>query len=236
MKKKIGFFEVKPKTDRFLTWTLVLYLAFEALVEIGDYIGLARVSNGAVAYGISRITQSGVGHVLLSLVCSGFLVFIWEWFRRGLQKVNSLLRYLVLAIMTLIVCDFLVSLAPDSSANTLEQIVHPSRFVSFAESFRNVSDGVQSVLLLVLSCSLIYKFKGRIRTYGIVNLICMLGGGFVTGWLYMLFFNLSTNGFPQGLALAFVFLRYVAGVLPYVFLRRTLINRTVKESGEEDDI
>ena len=130
---KIGIFDVTQKINKQLTWVLAALLVLEALVCVGDYIGLVGVSRGPLVYGISRITQSGVGKVLLPIVCSYFFIHIWFFFRRSLAAANSLLRYLVLAIIALIGCDMVLGLRPDSFS-TLEQIQHPSKFTSFASS------------------------------------------------------------------------------------------------------
>ena len=80
---KLSFFEVGRNMSKYLSCSLGLYLVFQGLVEVGDFVGLARVSSGPLLYGVSRITQSGVGHFLLMLLTTGVLVSIYECFRRG---------------------------------------------------------------------------------------------------------------------------------------------------------
>lgn len=235
-KEKVSFFEVAKKTGKCLSWALGLYLLFEGIVEIGDFIGLAKVSSGPIAYAISRLTQSSVGHILFLLANTGLLVFIYEWFRRSLSKHKSMLSYVVLAIMTLMVCDFLVSLAPDSSQNILQQIQNPSRFDSFAVRFRNISAAFQSILSLILSLGMMIKYKGRLAAYGWVNLACMIVSGVGMGYLYMFLYNHNINFMNQGLAFAWVLFRYIVGVLPVLFLRRTLVHKDILQADNQNDI
>lgn len=235
MTAKVRFFEIKPKANKVLSWVLGLYLFFEALVELGDYIGLAKVSSGPFVYGISRITNSSVGAFLLLTVTTGLLLTIWEMFRRSLAKTKSLLWYVVLAIITLMVCDFLVSLAPDGHESLMDQIQHPSRFDSFASRFKSVSALFQTILQLFLDAALIYKFRGRVRTYAIVSLCCI----FLPGLGLLGYSSLANNGVdlysPVFTSLLMVF-RYAIGVLPVIFLRRTMLYQHIKDAGEGGDI
>lgn len=235
-KIKLRYFDIKPKTNKYLTWSLVAYLFVSALIAIGDFIGFAHVSDGSIVYGISRITQSGVGKVLLSLVSTGFLVSIWEMFRRSLKNANSMLWYFVLALMTLMVCDFLVSIIPDGGDNVIQQLQHPSRFDTFATRFKNVSAGVQSILQIILSISLLVKFRGRISAFGWSTLICMILTGVFTGWIYTYIYNNVTGLVPFGLSLSFVVVRYLLVAIPVVFLRRTMDYRNIHEASASNDI
>ena len=233
---KLFFFEVGRNMSKYLSCSLGLYLVFQGLVEVGDFVGLARVSSGPLLYGVSRITQSGVGHFLLMLLTTGLLVSIYECFRRSLSKVKSLLSYVVLAIITLMVCDFLVSLSPDSTTDMFQQVHNPSRFASFSIRFRNVSSLLQSLLSFILSIALIVKYRGRIAAYGWVNVACMLLSGAGIGYLYTFLANNNVDFLNRGMAFAWTAFRYVVGILPVVFLRRTLVHRDIKESKNEDDI
>lgn len=233
-KEKLRLFEVKEKINKSLTWVLVAYLVLEALVEIGDFIGLARVSSGPIVYGLSRITQSGVGHTLLFIAVTGCLVYIWEWFRRSLKASGSLIWYIVLALITLMVCDVPFSFVPDN--NLLQPLQSPSHWESFASSFRYASSGVQSILQIVLSFALLIKFRGRISMYAGVNLLCILMTGVGTGWLYTFLVNSGMNSLTSGLAAAFVLLRYVLIVLPVVFLRRSMTYRNVHDADSSTDL
>lgn len=231
---KIGIFDVTQKINKQLTWVLAALIVLEALVCVGDYIGLVGVSRGPLVYGISRITQSGVGKVLLPIVCSYFFIHIWFIFRRSLAAVNSLLRYLVLAIIALIGCDMVLGLMPDSFS-TLEQIQHPSKFTSFASSFMSVSLGLQTLLKTVLSIGLIVKFTGRIRTFARVTLVCVLliGDG---RYLYTYLYNAGINASIQGLALGMMVFKYLTVVIPVIFLRRTMTYTNVKSADGDTDI
>lgn len=232
---KIGIFDIKQKTNKILSWVLGAYLAFEALVECGDFIGLARVSSGPLAYGISRITQSGVGHVLLTLVVSGLLIYLWEMFRRSLKTVKSWTWYIVLALIALMTCDALLSLQPEST-NFMDQLKNPSRFEDFAIRFKNASAGVQAILQIVLSIVLIIKNKARIRLFGIINLVCLFMSGFGTAKLYSFMVEHSVNFLSTGLAFGTVVFRYIIQVLPVIFLRRTMVYRHIKDADSSNDL
>lgn len=229
-KQKIRYFEVKEPINKALTWSLVAYLLFQALIEAGDYIGLARVSNGPIVYGISRITQSGVGRVLLTLASTASLVFIWEWFRRGLNKSKSVISYVVLALITLMICDVPFSFVPEGGFIT--QIHQPSRFENFAQNFIFASSGVQSILQIVLSIALLVKFRGRISAFGWANLASIFMIAYGTGWLY----TKSADYMTQTLAAGFTFFRYVIGVFPIVFLRRTMKYTTIHDADSSNDL
>lgn len=227
-------FEVSQRVSKALTWVLVAYLLVEALVETGNYIGLARVSSGPLVYGISRITQSRVGEVLLSLCSTGLLLSLWEVFRRSLMKAKSLLWYVVIAIMALVACDFLVSLIPDGSGSMMEQLQHASRFDTFSDSFRAVSGVVQSILGVLLSIVLIVGYRGRLRAYGWVSIVCPLAWGVAMAASFSYMVDHATTWVGSGLSVLTVCLRYVLGVLPYVFLRRTMVYKHVHEAQGDD--
>lgn len=232
--KKLGYFEVKKKTNKFLNWSLIGFLILEALVELGDFIGLARVSNGPLVYGISRITQSGVGHVLLTLVTTGFFIFIWEWFRRSLKGVGSKLWYVVLALITLIGCNALLSLAPDGYS-TFAQIQHPSRFSTFSSNFILVSNGVQNLLKIILSIGLIIYYRGRIRTFAWLTLasVLLIGDG---TYIYNYLYTSGVDMANQSLAFGFAAFMYLMVVLPVIFLRRCMTYTHVKSANGDSDI
>lgn len=233
--KKTTEFEVSRQTNKALTWVLVAYLLVEALVETGNYIGLARVSSGPLVYGISRITQSRVGEVLLSLCSTGLLLSLWEVFRRSLMKAKSLLWYVVIAIMALVACDFLVLLIPDGSGNMMEQVQrHASRFDTFSDSFRAVSGVVQSILGVLLSIALIVGYRGRLRAYGWVSIVCPLAWGAAMAVSFSYMVEHAATWVGSGLSVLTVCLRYVLGVLPYVFLRRTMVYKHVHEAEGDD--
>lgn len=234
--KKLSFFEVRKPVSRFLSWSLVLYLIFQGIVEAGDFVGLAKVSSGPVLYGLSRITQSGVGHFLLLLLNTGLLLSFFECFRRSLSKVKSLLSYVVLAIMTLMVCDFLLSLSPDTTTDLLHQVQNPSRFSVFASHFRVASSVLQNILSIILSVALIVKFRGRIAAYGWVYLGCTFLTAVGFGYLYKFLANTDVDFLNRGLAAAWTAFRYFVGVLPVVFMRRTLVFNEIKDSGTDEDI
>lgn len=234
--EKIGCLEVSRKSSKLLTWVLISYLLIEALVQAGDYIGLARVSHGPIIYGISRITQSRVGEILLSLCSTGLLLTIWEMFRRSLAKIQSILWYLVLAIMALVFCDFLVSLIPNASGSLLEQVQNPTRFDTFATRFRTVSGGLQLILGLILSVALIVKYKSRLRVYGWVSIICPVAWSFVMGAAFSYMVDHTVEWLSSGLSVLTIMVRYVLGVLPFIFLRRTMVYKSVHESDYDGDL
>lgn len=234
--KKLSYFEVKRPVSRYLSWALALFLLFQGIVELGDFVGLARVSSGPLVYGLSRITQSGVGHFLLSLVTTGLLVSIYECFRRSLFKAKSVISYLVLAIMTLMVCDFLVGLGTVGSTDIMQQLQSPTRFDSFAVRFKNTSAAFQSILAVIMSIALVWKYRGRIALYGWVNLASMIISGLGVGSLYMFLMNHNVDFLNRGLSLAWTVFRYVIEIFPVVFLRRTLVYKQIKDSDEHGDI
>ena len=234
--KKLSYFEVKRPVSRYLSWALGFFLLFQGIVELGDFVGLARVSSGPLVYGLSRITQSGVGHFLLSLVTTGLLVSIYECFRRSLFKAKSVISYLVLAIMTLMVCDFLVGLSTAGSTDIMQQLQSPTRFDSFAVRFKNTSAAFQSILALIMSIALVVKYRGRIALYGWVNLASMIISGLGVGSLYMFLMNHNVDFLNRGLSLAWTAFRYVIEILPVVFMRRTLIYKQIRDADERGDI
>lgn len=129
---KYSHFEMSRQSGRITTGVLAAYLLLELLVEAGDFIGLARVSQGPLVYGISRITQTGVGHVFLTLATTGTLLFLWDRLRRALKDVKSVLWYVVLALMALMVCDMLLMLPPETSS-LMDSIQHPTRFTTLLQ-------------------------------------------------------------------------------------------------------
>lgn len=231
--EKISFFNVKLKINKLLSWALGLFLCFEALIEAGDFVGLTNSSSGSLAYLLSLFSQNPVLHLLCMLITTASLLFIFEWFRRSLSKRKSIISYVVLAIMTLMACDFLVSLVPDGSHNILQQIQHPTNFSSFVSRFKNVSSGIQSILMLIMSIPLLVKYKGRIAAYGWSNIICMPISGVGMGYLYMFLYNHNVSFMNSGLAFAWVFFRYLIGIIPVVFLRRTLVYNTIQETTDD---
>lgn len=233
-KYKLKVFDVKQKINKYLTWSMIGYLVFEALIQVGDFIGMAHTSSGAIVYSLSRITQSGVGSVLLSICSAGTLLYIWEWFRRSLKTVGSKLWYVVLALMVLIACNTILGFMPDGYS-TLEQIQNPTRFTSFASSFMTVSMSIQTLLKFILSVGLIIKFRGRISLYAWVSLVCV----FVIGdgrYLYNYIYNYGSNSFSQAIALSFVAFKYLTLVIPTVFLRRSMTYTHIKSVDGENDI
>lgn len=234
-KDKLRYFEVNQKTDKILTWVLVAFLVVAAFIQVGDFIGLAHVSDGPISYGISRITQSGVGKILLSILSTGLLLTIWENFRRSLVSVKSTFSYVVLALIALMFCDLLVSFVPDGTGS-IQDMMHPSRFSSFATRFKGVSSGVQSILQIILSIGILVKFRGRISAFGWSTIICMVATGVISGWFYMYLFNTGVNMLSVGVSAAFEAVHYVLSVIPVVFLRLTMVHRSVHESEGRGDI
>lgn len=233
-KNKIGIFTVKPHINKTLTWVLAAYLVLEFLVECGNFVGLAHVSSGWLTYGLSRITQSGVGKVLFMIATTGTLFYIWEWFRRSMKKTSTVLSLVVLALITLMICDVPFSLVPGPS--TLAEFQHPGRIHTFAENFLNVSSGVQSILQIIISIAAWISFKGRIRSFGIANLACIFISAVGTGWLYTYLYNASTSPITPAVSFAFVLFRYIMGVIPVIFLRRTMTYKHISETEDQNDI
>lgn len=229
-KSKYKYFQVRPNIGKALTWSLIGYLVFEALIDAGEFVGLSTRSGGFSSF-ISTITQSGVGKALLLVFSTSTLLYIWEWFRRLLNKIGSVLRYVVLALMTLSVCDLLASFVVNFTGDPLHNALQPSGLYQFAASFRSVSSFVQSVLLLALTITLVIKYSGRLATYGWVNIICMLLSGVGTGWLYMLVYNSQASLQSLGISSVFVLLRYVFTIVPVIFLRRTMISNISNDSN-----
>lgn len=233
---KKRFFEVSKKTSSFLGCTLGIYLVVELFKELGQYLGLARVSRGPIIYGISRITQSGVGDVLISLVIAGSIIIMYEALRRALSKDNSLLKYIVLAMMTLIVCDFLVGLVPDFNGSNYQNYMQPSRLDTFSERFKTVGTSVEGLLEMVLAIGLMIKYRGKILIYGGAVLVCH----FLSGLLSAVFMNLYSADplayIPKGYAKIAIISNYILMVLPMVFLKLTMKHQVVYESEKDGDL
>lgn len=235
-KEKLRYFDVSKKTAKVLGAALGAYLVLEAFIEVGNYIGFAHVSKGAIVYGISRITQSEVGKVLLSLCTTGALVTLFEVFRRSLDKAKSTLKYVVLAIMTLLICDFLISLVPGSTGNSIQSYMSPSRFDTFADRFRAVSNTVQGILEFILAIGVMIKYRGKIFAYGFAMILCHIISGISTA----LFFNTLNEDPNKFLEMGFdkvsLVINYLLIVIPTVFLKMTMKHTIVHKSGGNDDI
>ena len=232
---KYSHFEMSRQSGRITTGVLAAYLLLELLVEAGDFIGLARVSQGPLVYGISRITQTGVGHVFLTLATTGTLRCLWDRLRRALKDVKSVLWYVVLALMALMVCDMLLMLPPETSS-LMDSIQHPTRFTTFANHFRSVSSGLQTLLRLGLSISLIVKYRGRILAYGCSDIVCTVLSAVGMGAFYSYLVTSGVSFLSGALSFGVVLFRYALGVIPIIFMRRTMVYTHVRNADAEGDI
>lgn len=232
---KYSHFEISRQSGRITAGVLAAYLLLELLVEAGDFIGLARVSQGPLVYGISRITQAGVGHVFLTLATTCTLLFLWDRLRRALKDVKSVLWYVVLALMALMVCDMLLIFLLRLPASwTVSSILRVS--LRFANHFRSVSSGLQTLLRLGLSISLIVKYRGRILAYGCSDIVCTVLSAVGMG-AFLFLPRHERCELPSGaLSFGVVLFRYALGVIPIIFMRRTMVYTHVRNADAEGDI
>lgn len=229
--KMLRYFEVKRPVGRVLSWSLAGFLVLTGLIFVGDYIGNARISDGWLTYGISRITQSRVGEVLFSLASAGCLLVIYEHFRRCFVRAKSVLSFLVLAIMALIGCETLLSLIPAEHYGLPASPEMMTHWSTFADRFRNSSELIINVLQFVLAFFLCLRYRGRIVSYAIASVVCPL--------VVPLIFVVSLGWYDhygQGdfYRVGMILLDFAFTVLPVILLRRTMKHVVIHESGDHD--
>ena len=118
----------------------------------------------------------------------------------------------------------------------MDSIQHPTRFTTFANHFRSVSSGLQTLLRLGLSISLIVKYRGRILAYGCSDIVCTVLSAVGMGASYSYLVMSGASFLSGALSFGVVLFRYALGVIPIIFMRRTMVYTHVRNADAEGDI
>lgn len=232
---KKSYFEVSPVASRWLWAGLAMVMVCKLLTLWGDTFALSGGSvAGSLGSGLTLLMQSGVVRALVSVLNGTGWVLLLEHFRRGMRHSGSRF-WVAVALWEVLVAVAAVVAAIPTGGGVYAYAHTPGAWDEFRQTFLVNEQMVSGCVQLLVLCVCCVRYRGRLRCFGLLGMVCPVLAAMVEAQLY----QWGTTG--EAPVQGYLLLGYVARLLLFwvvaVALRRTMSTRIdVQPASADGDV